>query len=88
MKIIIDIPKKDYEKAKRITVSLDGAMQIFTAIAEGKIIPENHGRLIDADKIIKYWKPDHHSTVPPIKKQRQQKNLLRWESKVNAYNTK
>lgn len=60
MKIIIDIPKKDYEKAKRITVSLDGAMQIFTAIAEGKIIPENHGRLIDADKIIKYWKPDHH----------------------------
>lgn len=63
MKILIDISDSDYEKIRK-AYWYDGKDTIldrmYLAIKHGTRLPESHGRVIDADKIIKYWKPDHH----------------------------
>lgn len=51
MKIVIDIPKEYYETLKEMsdeTLSMDMAI-----IKHGTPLPEHHGRLIDADKIMR-----------------------------------
>lgn len=48
MKIVIDIPKTDYEYLK--SHNKDG---LYNVILNGTPLPENHGRLIDADAITK-----------------------------------
>lgn len=54
MKIIIDIPKEMYEAYKNRPPMLGdaGMDMIAQSIAKGTPLPEGHGRLIDADKII------------------------------------
>lgn len=47
MKIVIDIPKRMYEKICNNTLGIE----IFEAIKNGTPLPKNHGRLIDAEKI-------------------------------------
>ena len=45
MQIVIDIDKEQYEMVKQYRGSYDFGY----AIAEGTVLPENYGRLIDAD---------------------------------------
>lgn len=50
MKLIIDIPKEDFERCKkrfqmRLNIMSD-------AIAKGTPLPKGHGRLIDADAVL------------------------------------
>lgn len=47
MKIVIDIPKRMYEKICNNTLGIE----IFEAIKNGTPLPKNHGRLIDADAL-------------------------------------
>jgi len=49
MKIMIDIPKEDFERCKKrfqMRIKIMG-----DAIANGTPLPKGHGRLIDADKL-------------------------------------
>ena len=60
MKMIIDIPKDIIESAKSNpnyypTYHFE---KIWRAIANGKLLPKGHGRLIDADKFAKYFMVD------------------------------
>ena len=50
MRLVIDIPKKEYEKYKRIGDSRD---ILFEAIRKGVLLPKGHGRLIDAGALDK-----------------------------------
>ena len=65
MKIVIDIPD-GYKKLIDGYVYGDWSVlphklyeSVIKSIAKGKEVPKGHGRLIDADRVIKYWKPDH-----------------------------
>lgn len=49
MKVVIDIDKIFYERAKQ--GDLVAYYPIVHAIKNGVVLPENHGRLIDADEI-------------------------------------
>ena len=51
MKIIIDIPEKDYEFLKNKQVFDNIAESI---IANGTPLPKEHGRLTDLDEIIRF----------------------------------
>ena len=58
MKLIIDIPKKNYQEIKERTIITCGetfAKKLVTYINKGTPLPEGHGRLIDADELIKNW---------------------------------
>lgn len=59
MQIVIDIPEEAYNLLKGDGVDWLGAEHILSCVEKGKILPKGHGRLIDADSVIKYWKPDH-----------------------------
>lgn len=50
MKIVIDIPKDDFIKAKEDSENhlID---RVWDAVAHGKPLPEHHGRLIDANEL-------------------------------------
>lgn len=53
MKIVIDIPDEQY---KRICDHTDGVydmISLLTIIENGTPLPKGHGKLIDADKLIK-----------------------------------
>lgn len=53
MQIVIDISEEEYEwvkRANRQTTPLD--RWCVKAIANGTPLPEHHGRLIDADKLL------------------------------------
>ena len=47
MQIVIEIDKDQYEQVKQYSGSYD----FGNAIANGVVLPENHGRLIDADSL-------------------------------------
>lgn len=55
MKIVIDIPTKVYGTLKYFESALDGFEPsdikgvLIMSILKGKVLPEGHGRLIDAD---------------------------------------
>ena len=52
MKIVIDIPKHIYEHAKEKSEDSNDEWDAMRAIANGTLLPEHHGRLIDADAYI------------------------------------
>ena len=56
MKVVIDIPKEDYEKIIKITnawrytgTTIVGSA--YHAIAKGTVLPKGHGDLIDRDDV-------------------------------------
>lgn len=50
MEIVIDIPKEQYEDICHNYVNYKNTVadRLLSAIAEGTVLPEKHGRLIDA----------------------------------------
>ena len=52
MKLVIDIPEGIYNTAVKggFIYSMDDS-KVINAIANGKLLPKGHGRLIDADEI-------------------------------------
>ena len=56
MKLIIDIPKDIIESAKSSPNYYPAYHfeKIWRAIANGKLLPKGHGRLIDADEILNH----------------------------------
>ena len=65
MQIVIDIPKGFYEHVKGhkdiFTYGLINGKKIGEIIANGTILPEHYGRLIDIDAL-------NEQTIPAIKK--------------------
>lgn len=64
MQIVIDIPKEVYEVSIIIKesrgIQYDDVIQIpLECIANGAVLPKNHGRIGDLDKIIKEMQ-DYH----------------------------
>jgi hypothetical protein len=57
MQIVIDIQDDVYKRAlvyKDVQLASNSAndlSELITAVANGTVLPENHGRLIDADKV-------------------------------------
>lgn len=51
MKIVIDIPDEVYEEFKAGRPSMKNDCIISNAVFDGKVLPEGHGRLIDADDL-------------------------------------
>lgn len=53
MQIVINIPKEiyDYIHNEHIALRVCDAHQVASAIANGIVLPEHHGRLIDADRL-------------------------------------
>ena len=53
MQIIIDIPDADYKSITEDYISYADTEsgRVFKAIKEGTVLPEHHGRLIDADAL-------------------------------------
>lgn len=49
MQIVIDFPKADFEQI--CTYGQGNVYQMLSAISSGTVLPENHGRLIDADAL-------------------------------------
>lgn len=53
MKIVIDIPEEAYKVLKDTYKNRTGGLVVPEAIANGIPLPKEHGRLIDADALIK-----------------------------------
>ena len=51
MEIVIDIPEEEYELVRHGNKSYRTELELMNAVAEGKPLPEHHGRLIDADTL-------------------------------------
>lgn len=60
MKIVIEMDESLYKIVTTDKTEGFLPMALRGTIKRGIILPKGHGRLIDADKIIKYWKPDHN----------------------------
>ena len=68
MQIVIEIDESlldgiksdDFDFARRVVKSFQGT--IASAIANGTPLPKGHGRLIDADNLLK----DRHKAIPVI----------------------
>ena len=54
IKIVIDMPKSEYESIIKWVEDNDIVLCVYSYIALGKVLPEEHGRLIDADALIEY----------------------------------
>ena len=52
MKLMIDIPKEEYELVQHGNKSYRTELELMNAVANGTLLPEHHGRLIDADKLV------------------------------------
>ena len=51
MQIVIDVPEKVYNHFCRGCRFFDEVEEAIIAITDGTVLPEGHGRLIDADKL-------------------------------------
>ncbi len=51
MKIVIDIPKEEYELVQHGNKSYTTELVLMNAVAEGTPLPKGHGRIIDESKI-------------------------------------
>lgn len=52
LRIVIDIPEEIYKTSQIIDVKHEDVVQIpLEVIANGTVLPEQHGRLIDVDKL-------------------------------------
>lgn len=55
MQIVIDIDVRAYNKCLKLVDDNDGGilgMHLINAVANGTLLPKNHGRLIDADEVL------------------------------------
>ena len=75
MQIVIDISENDYETIKDVYpvtgfIGYAGVKSAYKAILDGTVLPEKHGRLIDADALIAggcYWETEEEvSNAPTI----------------------
>ena len=56
MQIVIDILEEDYEEILKDNSDGSPLENILSdAVREGTVLPLNHGRLIDADKLNTWW---------------------------------
>ena len=55
MKLMIDIPEEEYELVRHENKSFRTELELMNAVANGTPLPKGHGRLIDADELIKNW---------------------------------
>ena len=67
MQIVIDIPKMAYMVANEIDLDKHSASYpttyvLYKAVKDGTPLPKGHGRLIDADALLK----DRHKAIPVI----------------------
>lgn len=65
MQIVVEMPEESYKLLKNEGVDWLGAEHILNAVANGKPIPSEHGRLKDIDKIerlLDLEKPDNTIT--------------------------
>ena len=53
MEIVIDVPEKVYNHFCRGCRFFDEVEEAIIAITDGTLLPKGHGRLIDADELIK-----------------------------------
>ena len=56
MQIVIDIPEEKYEYIKglyKACTDYQTTLMLYDAVRNGIPLPKGHGRLIDADKILK-----------------------------------
>jgi len=53
MQIVIDIPEKDYINISNSNPSYADDFTLYYAIKNSTSIPNSHGRLIDADEVVK-----------------------------------
>ena len=58
MKVVIDIPEHIYDHAVWCSEDSDDEWFVMRAIAKCTILPEGHGRLIDAEKLKKDYPHD------------------------------
>lgn len=58
MKLVIDIPEETYESIQDNDYCGISNSDMYNAIKNGTPLPKNHGRLIDADELIKMYKKD------------------------------
>ena len=56
MKIVIDIPEEDYRKIKDGIATPNRVDRLLCALLDGTPLPKEHGRLVDADALIKWLK--------------------------------
>ena len=64
MKVVIDIPENDYKLACNHPDALIACYAHY--IKEGTVLPNNHGRLIDADALIARMESDAEQMEEPI----------------------
>jgi hypothetical protein len=57
VEIIIKIPRSELEYAKKGYTKAKADV-VYRAIENGTILPENHGRLIDADELLSKERPN------------------------------
>ena len=59
MKLVIDIPENTYKRIQALAINdyfeHDICGYSMQRIANGTPLPKGHGRLIDADELIKNW---------------------------------
>lgn len=54
MKIVIDIPKGMLDELRTCKFPIQDAYRIVSWIENGTPLPKGHGRLIDADELLRY----------------------------------
>ena len=52
MKLIIDIPKEEYELVRHENKSFRTELELMNAVANGTPLPKGHGDLIDRDDLL------------------------------------
>ena len=78
MQIVIDIAKRKWES---IQDGMYGGLldtEMYQAIKNGTVLPENHGRLIDADNLFT-WFDGECKTKYPIKDGNQYQTIMMYE---------
>lgn len=69
MKIVIDIPEKVYSYLKteydKVTPEVDTSIiYLMKSVIDGIVLPQEHGDLIDRDKLVYYRCPDDIKNCP------------------------
>lgn len=70
MQIVINIPDEVYEAINYAALYGRERNYGYLAIANGAVLPKGHGRLIDADKLKKYFQESMADMAPLFKTQK------------------
>ena len=63
MKLIIDIPKEEYELVRHENKSFRTELELMNAVANGVPLPKHHGRLKDVDAFLSKVKADREHSA-------------------------